>query len=142
MDTINKFQGETKWLSNFELCEVHYDGDKYTSTEAAFQAAKCLDKKDRIKFFSMSPIEARKAGRNVALRSDWEYIKDNVMYEICKYKFTHNEPLKQKLISTKNKILIEGNAWGDVYWGVCKGKGKNKLGKILMKIRDELSDNS
>ena len=136
---IDIFRGETKWLSNFEICEVYYDGDKYTSAEAAFQAAKCKDKKERIPFFTMTPAEARKTGRKVKLREDWESIKDNVMYEICKDKFTRNEHLKQKLLSTRNQELIEGNTWGDIYWGACNGKGQNKLGKILMKIREELS---
>lgn len=137
---INKFQGETSWLSNFEICEVYYDGDKYTSTEAAFQAAKCINKADRIPFFEMKPSEAKKMGKIVMLRWDWEEIKDNVMYEVCRDKFTRNEYLKQKLICTKNQELIEGNSWNDTYWGVCNGRGKNKLGKILMRIREEISD--
>ena len=60
------------------------------------------------------------------------------MYLICRAKFFQNEDLGQKLMNTGDAVLIEGNYWGDRYWGVCNGEGQNKLGKILMKIREEL----
>ena len=60
------------------------------------------------------------------------------MYEVCKAKFTQNDGLKHKLKDTGDAILIEGNTWGDRIWGVCNGVGENRLGRILMQIRDEL----
>lgn len=60
------------------------------------------------------------------------------MYEICLAKFTQNENLKLKLLETEDAYLEEGNDWGDKEWGLVNGNGKNKLGKILMRIRDEL----
>ena len=72
------------------------------------------------------------------LRNDWEKVKDEIMYNICLCKFTQNEELKQKLLNTGNAELIEGYTWNDTYWGICRGRGKNHLGKILMQIREEL----
>lgn len=60
------------------------------------------------------------------------------MYEICLAKFTQHEFLKEALLATGDSELIEGNTWRDYFWGVCNGKGQNKLGKILMRIRAEL----
>ena len=62
------------------------------------------------------------------------------MEDICRAKFTQNEELKKKLIDTGDATLIEGNTWNDTFWGVCNGVGENNLGKILMKIREELKD--
>ena len=86
----------------------------------------------------MAPNKAKAKGRNVILRSDWEQIKNKIMYEVCYAKFTQNPELKEKLLLTGDEELIEGNTWHDTYWGVCNRRGKNKLGKILMRIREEL----
>lgn len=93
----------------------------------------------RSEFAKLPPNEAKKLGRKVKLRSDWEEVKDQIMYEICyqKFNFENNMDITMKLMKTKNIELIEGNTWNDTYWGVCRGNGKNKLGKILMKIRKE-----
>ena len=56
-----------------------------------------------------------------------------------RYKFS-NPDLKEKLLATGNEELVEGNWWGDQYWGICDGIGKNKLGKLLMKVRKELAN--
>ena len=83
---------------------------------------------------------AKRKGRHVQLRHDWEQIKFTVMYEIVKAKFTKNEDLKIKLLATKDEYLEEGNTWGDKIWGTVNGKGQNNLGKILMRVREELKN--
>ena len=88
----------------------------------------------------MTSPEAKALGRKIELRPDWDSVKDIVMYDVCKLKFTTHTDLKEKLLSTGDAELIEGNYWGDVYWGVCNGIGKNKLGKTLMRIRSELRE--
>lgn len=135
---ISGFKGKYSFLSNFYSAPVVFEGLVYKNNEAAFQSAKCVNKKDRIQFQNLLANEAKRLGRRVKLRPDWEDIKDEVMYEVVLDKFKRNDNLKEKLLDTANAELIEENWWNDTYWGVCKGKGKNKLGKILMKVRDEL----
>lgn len=137
---IDSFRGEYFFLSNFCEVPVMYDGITYLNNEAAFQAQKTLNKEQRLDFAMLNPSQAKKKGRSVSLRPDWEEIKINVMYEICKAKFTQNENLKRSLLNTGNAELIEGNNWGDKIWGQVNGIGENNLGKILMKIREELKD--
>ena len=74
------------------------------------------------------------------MRSDWEEVKDKVMYEIVLAKFTQNPDLKEKLLATGDESLEEGNTWGDTIWGTVDGVGENRLGKILMRVRDELNE--
>lgn len=138
MTAIKEFRDDYYFLSNFHICIVQYENIFYHNAEAAFQSAKLLNKKDRYQFTFLAPCEAKALGRQVLLRKDWEKIKYKVMYDIVKDKFTRNIKLKYKLIDTNNAQLIEGNTWGDTYWGVYKGKGLNMLGNILMGVRAEL----
>lgn len=133
---INEFRGEYRFLSNFWSCPVNYDGITYQNTEAAFQAQKCIDPADRARFAGLNPSEAKRLGRRVKLRSDWETVKNQIMCQVVQAKFTQNPDLMAKLKATGDAILIEGNTWGDRYWGVCRGAGQNKLGRILMALRD------
>lgn len=136
---INEFKGKYYFLSNFYNAPVVYDGVTYQNNEAAFQAAKVLDKSIRETFSTLDPSSAKRKGRHVQLRSDWEEIKSGVMYEICLAKFSQNNELKNKLLATGEEYLEEGNTWGDTIWGVYNGVGENRLGKILMRVRSELS---
>lgn len=140
--TIDSFRGEHDYLSNFYSCPVEYDGLTYQNTEAAFQAAKCVDRNEREKFVSLSPGQAKKLGRKVDLREDWETVKIDVMRDVLKSKFSLNFELREKLIATNDVELIEGNHWNDRFWGVCRGKGQNHLGKLLMELREILKKSS
>lgn len=145
---IKDFTEKYFFLSNFYNCYLTYEGTIYHSTEAAFQAAKTLDISERERIARLSPSDAKKAGRKLVLRPDWEDVKDKVMYDVCLAKFTQNDSLrlKERLLATGNEALIEGNTWHDNCWGNCscdKCKnivGENRLGKILMKIREELKN--
>ncbi|MCD7809542.1 MAG: NADAR family protein [Erysipelotrichaceae bacterium] len=133
---INRFRDEYDFLSNFYRVDIEYEGIIYPTVEHAFQALKTLDNDERLKISLLdTPTEAKRAGRKVTLRSDWEDVKLDIMKELIMIKF-HDPILKEKLLNTKDAILIEGNTWNDYYWGECKGKGQNHLGKILMEVRD------
>lgn len=138
---IEFFDGDYNFLSNFYEHQVLFDGKLYPTNEHAFQAAKTFDEKEREKIrMAETPSRAKFLGRKVKLRDDWEDVKVQIMYEICLEKFK-DESLKEKLLNTEDKILIEGNTWNDDFWGKCTEKGQNNLGKILMKIRSELKNN-
>lgn len=141
--TIDKFDGQYAFLSNFYIHNVTYEGLTYESTEAAFQAAKTLDIEEKKQFTRLTPSGAKKMGRKITLRSDWEQVKDQVMLDILRIKF-NNPELRSMLLSTGDAQLIEGNYWHDNYWGncvcdKCRDKiGKNTLGKLLMQVREEI----
>jgi len=137
---ISSFQNDYRFLSNFYKTPIYYEDITYPSSEHAYQALKTLDINER-KFISSlpSPGEAKRYGKKIKIRENWDKIKFNIMSEIVKQKFLQNSELKRLLIETGDNQLIEGNNWGDTYWGVCNGKGQNCLGKILMNLRDEFN---
>lgn len=135
---IDRFDGGYDFLSNFFMHPVTLDGVVYPSNEHAYQAAKTLDAGEReLVRLRTTPAQAKRMGRKVTLRPDWERIKIGVMEDLVRQKF--NSPgLKERLLATGNDELEEGNTWGDRFWGTVNGVGQNHLGKILMKIRDEV----
>ena len=84
-----------------------------------------------------SPVIAKRIGRKVNLRADWEDVKCDIMKELLKKKF-ENAELAEKLLATGDMELVEGNNHGDRFWGMVNGVGKNMLGKLLMEVRDDL----
>ena len=135
---IDCFEGEYFFLSNFYEIPIIYDGITYRNSEAAFQAQKCINPKDRESFTNLNPDEAKHKGRSVQLRKDWEQVKISIMTEIVKAKFEQNADIAQKLIATGDSYLEEGNNWGDKVWGTVNGQGANHLGHILMNVREQL----
>lgn len=128
------------FLSNFYEAPILCWGLTYGSAEAAFQAQKCLTDEERLPFTRARPAGCKAMGRRVKLRADWEQVKVGLMEEIVMAKFSQNEDLKRKLLATGDKRLIEGNTWGDTFWGVDlrSGRGQNHLGEILMRVRAKL----
>lgn len=135
---IDDFRGKYFFLSNFYPSSVIFENLTYKNNEAAFQAAKCIHKQDRIQFTEMDPSTAKHTGRHVHLRKDWENVKYQIMETIVRNKFQQNPDLAKKLINTGDAYLEEGNTWGDRIWGTVNHIGENHLGKILMKVRTEL----
>ena len=136
---MNSIKGT--FLSNFYENGVYYEGLWYRNAESAFQSAKCIDKTDRNKFKNLTGAQAKALGKTIKLRSDWNEIKVRVMYEVLCAKFESQEILRIWLLETGNQEIVEGNTWGDTFWGVCNGKGQNQLGKLLMGIREEYKVN-
>lgn len=144
MPVIDSFRGKFRFLSNFYLADVSYEGVVYPSSENAYQASKSISHIERLKISKLKkPGEAKRAGKVVRMRDDWEIVKYNVMLEILRKKFSRPD-LANSLMSTKPHELIEGNMWHDNIWGDCyclKCRyiiGQNLLGKALMQVRDEL----
>jgi ribA/ribD-fused uncharacterized protein len=136
---IAEFQGPYRFLSNFSPAEIEFEGVKYPTVEHAYQSAKTLDMTDRRRIAALpTPAKAKAAGRALKLRDDWERVKFDVMEQCVRQKFTRHADLRRQLLDTGDATLEEGNTWGDRVWGVYQGQGDNRLGKILMKVREEL----
>lgn len=141
-DRIISFRGPYGFLSNFHPSPVTMSEIIYPTVEHAFQAAKTFDHSKRLKISMCdTPGKAKRMGRSLELREDWDVVKDQYMFTLLQVKFWSHAELAEKLIDTFPMELIEGNYWGDTYWGVYQGKGENRLGKMLMKVREELIEN-
>ena len=140
MNVISKFSDEYDFLSNFYESPVTYEGFTYRNSEAAYQAQKCSIVLERVKFTTLTAHHAKKLGRSVNIRLDWENVKADVMFHVVLSKFEQNTELAHKLMQTGDAYLEEGNTWGDTTWGTVNGQGQNLLGKILMDVRRVLKE--
>ncbi len=144
MEKIRSFTGKNRFLSNFYAAPVTIDGITYPNNESAFQAQKCKTTEEKMEFAAITnPSVAKRKGKKVSGLDVtlWNFARTRIMKEVCLAKFTQNPDLKEKLLSTGDAELEEGNGWNDTFWGVSNktGNGKNHLGKILMEVREELS---
>lgn len=139
---IAEFQGKYRWLSNFWPAVVYLDNIKCSTVEHGYQAgAKTFDLYWRTYIISApTPGSAKKRAREIPFeyqRRASSIVKIEIMRDLLWQKFEHSY-LRQRLLDTDDRMLIEGNAWGDTFWGICGGKGQNRLGKLLMEIRAEI----
>ncbi len=143
-DTIyfqSKAWPEHRFLSNFHVAPIVHNGIVYPSTEHFYQAQKATSFVEREKIANAeTPKEAKRLGALVKIdKQQWDAKKDAVMLKALRLKFSQHEDLAKKLLETGNVQLVEWAPWGDTYWGVDKEYiGQNKLGVLLMKIREEL----
>ena len=145
MEIINNFDNKYYFLSNFTYAPFKRNGLLWETVEHYFQVMKTtnLQERERIRCVG-HPRFAKKLGRKVLLRSDWEDIKYMVMLNGVKSKFEQNPQFATLLKDTFPSYLVEGNTWHDNIWGDCvcpkckKINGQNLLGKILMRVREEL----
>lgn len=136
---VRGFFGEFRFLSNFWPAQVRFEGDIYPSVEHAYQAAKSLDPVIRAEIRRLEkPGKAKRLGSRLEVRPDWEQVRVGVMRDLVGQKFRVHEELGRQLLATGRAELIEENSWSDTFWGVCEGEGENRLGRILMEVREEL----
>ena len=136
---------ETRWLSNMHLVDIEFDGRIFPSVEHAYQSAKFHDESWKeycsARHIASKLVKVASRSEDFVLRPDWDEVKLNVMEECLREKFKQ-EPFRSKLIATGKQNIQEGNFWGDIFWGVDLKKdpnvGENHLGRLIMKIRDEL----
>ena len=141
MVKIVSFTGKFRFLSNFHPCKLVFDGIEYPSAEHAYVASKTSDIVQRYAIAEMEhPGEVKRLGRKLKIRSDWEKVKVPIMKAIVQAKFDQNPDLMDLLKETRTNELVEGNTWGDRFWGESPlGNGRNELGKILMSVRDDIT---
>lgn len=147
-ERIERFTREHRFLSNFFRCLVEHEGIIYSTVEHAFQAAKTTDILMRTGFWrnNWTAAQAKRAGRLLVLRPDWEQVKVGVMRDCLQSKFTTTPELGKRLRETGDAEIIEGNTWHDNIWGACscarcKASGwtpLNLLGKLLEETREWL----
>lgn len=142
-----QMRGKYAFLSNFYQRDFWYEGKQYPTAEHAFQAAKdparshefaYRQREDGSREYPVhhTPWIAKREGRHLTLRPDWEKVKVGIMESIVREKFTQNPDLADALIAVTEPITEE-NTWGDYFWGMVNGKGKNHLGKILTRVREQ-----
>lgn len=139
---IDEFVGKYRFLSNFYACTVEFEGVRYSSVENAYQAAKTLNLEDRKMFEACSAGQAKRWGSptgRIKIQEDWNNKRIGVMTYLVRKKF-QEYPFRIALLDTGEAQLAEGNWWGDRFWGKVDGAGENWLGKILMKVRQEIRD--
>ena len=138
MDEISSFTNEYAFLSNSYNHPITYDGLTYLNAEACFWAQRVKDVKARKKYTGLNAQKARAKAQQVIPIDDWEDKKDDIMMSILQVKFS-DEKFKQLLLQTKPKRLINATTFRDPYWGTTiDGKGRNMLGHLLEKIRDQM----
>lgn len=145
---IHRFDGEHRFLSNFwpsrivlpvEEAPLGEDSFTWPTVEHGYQAFKAAVANDLDRFFAIAaattPGQAKRLARGLALPQEWDAFKITVMSLLLRAKFTQHPDLAAMLLATGDAELIEGNTWGDRFWGVCRGEGENHLGKLLMRRR-------
>jgi N-glycosidase YbiA len=136
---VSELYGE---FSNFWVAPIVIDGIEYKTSEHYFQAMKFHEHPEHVSAIrnAETPQLAADMGRERTrpLRKDWESVKDDIMYTALRAKFTQHPELKQLLMSTRGCHLVE-HTKNDRYWGDGgDSTGKNMLGLLLVKLRDEL----
>lgn len=142
---INIFRGEHAWLSNMYECGIEYKDYLFNSVENAYMWEKNPEDPEWLKMCLVySAGKIKRESKAITIRNDWDEIKLNVMETLLTIKF-NQEPFKTKLIETGDQNIVEGTLWGDSFWGVDlkvnPNYGENHLGRLIMKIRDQLKDN-
>ena len=137
---IDRFRGKYSFLSNMYPNPVKAWDTVFPAVENAFQCAKHPDAGQlvdlRRKFSQCTPSQSKRLGRHLDLRPDWDTYRLVAMRLLLDRKFS-DPRLGQLLLSTSPHELVEENDWNDTFWGVCRGRGENQLGKMLMEIRIE-----
>jgi ribA/ribD-fused uncharacterized protein len=143
---IENFSGKYEFLSNFSPSPVVWDGRIWETVEHLYQARKTKNRGEQEKIRNApTPGKAKRLGRKVSSRDDWEKVKRNIMLDCVRLKFNSSDLLTNKLADTSPQKLVEGNSWHDNTWGNCdcskckNTRGENLLGKILMQVREEIS---
>lgn len=130
------FRNEYWFLSNMYPCKIRVNGLEFKCAEACFQSFKTTDLELRKKFQYLNGFEAKKLGKKIKLRPDWNDIRLEVMRRVVRAKFRQNLDLAIKLFAIPDNIeIIEDNTWNDTFWGRCNGVGKNNLGQIITSER-------
>lgn len=140
MTVIDSFSGEHAFLSNFyPTPNLVFLGVRFPTSEHAYQWAKQSTDEGRALVLSKpTPAQAKHAARVYLMKPGWDFEKTGWMLHVVRAKFA-DPSLRALLVATGDAVLVEGNTWNDVFWGVCRGVGENWLGRVLMQVRREIN---
>lgn len=144
MKEITQFKGKYYFLSTSANCEIYDDYAKvtYPTLAHAFEACKTfsIEQRHKIARESSAGNAKRASGKNgyVTIRDDWENVQDSIMLELLRIKYRANAEYRQRLKETYPAKLIDAGLWADPHWGVTSQGGKNRLGVLSMRVRDEI----
>lgn len=139
MEMIDRFDGRYRWLSNMAPIPVWWSGVEWRCAESAYHAAK-YRRAEWERFVRLDGFAAKRLSRAIEWDSAWWTVLRRVcvMRSVLRAKFARGSALGLALLRTEDAVLVEGNTWGDEFWGVCAGRGENVLGRLLMDRRAEL----
>jgi hypothetical protein len=158
-NAIVSFDGDYRFLSNFWPCTIYLDRVAYPSVEHAYVAAKTVIPEERAVIYDLQAYinymrkkipdfttdtlmhsgQVKRYGKkDVTLREGFDELRLDIMGDFISQKFANGTSLADKLLATGDRLIIEGNTWGDTFWGECNGKGENHLGRLLMRQRGYL----
>ena len=128
-------------FSNFSAHIFFIDDIAWPTVEHYYQAMKFDDPEFRDEIRGIpSPMTAKQHAYTRPPREGWEEERDEVMMIGLRAKFSQHEDLRRVLLETGDAIIIEDSPI-DSYWGCgSDGLGENMLGKMIMRIRDEIKE--
>lgn len=136
---ITDFSEQYSFLSNLYPSPMVIDGRYYQTVEHAFHAAKAKNEEDaKLVRQCESASQAKRLGKQMPVRDNWEEIQLTVMKRLLLVKFCANRQLSKKLLETGDAPIVYSNNDGDWYWGKFQGNGENNIGTLLMQVRDIL----
>ncbi len=143
--TILGFFKDFRFLSNFHMCKVVVDGIEFPSSEHAYMAEKTIYREEKEIIAKIEKAtDVKKYGSSMTISKEfWDEYRLIAMTKVLMAKFTQNEDLKEQLLATGDKLLVETNWWNDRFWGEdINGNGKSMLGECLMAVRSLLNTNT
>jgi ribA/ribD-fused uncharacterized protein len=141
MSIYKQFSGKLAFASNFYEAGFVIDGIYYRTVEHFYQSEKALYQKDKERIRNAETSgKAKRMGKQIQVRSDWDAVKKVTMSRGVYAKFSQNPDIACKLLAADDSDLVERNSWGDTFWGVDSktGKGEDNLGKILRETKQLL----
>ena len=145
-EVIGFYPREFYCFDNFSSFKVKYDGYLYSSVEEAYQALGFKESapniyQEIINCYSAHEAQKIAYANKDKRRKDWDEIKVGIMEELLRCKIEQNPYVKKKLLETKDYTIVEDSP-KDSFWGWGEDRnGNNQLGKLWMKIRDEIKNN-
>ena len=145
-EVIGFYPREFYPFDNFSSFKVEWNGYLFSSVEEAYQAASFMGSDEELvekikKSHSADEAQRIAYANRDRRREDWDDVKISIMEELLRLKIEQNPYVKKKLLQTEDYMIVEDSPKDDFWgWGPNRN-GQNNLGKLWMKLREELKNN-